>query len=456
MAQPTNYQKTRNFTDWQAANPNTVFTGADMDQEFDNIEVTLDETLNNLAIIQRDDGELRNESVHPDAFNAAALALIAADWTPRGDWVTATAYAVGDLVEETSASYVCSTAHTSGTFATDHTAGKWVVLSQFLTVGVDVQAYDAELASIAGLVSAADRLPYFTGLGTAALATFTAVARTLIAQATQALMRTTGLGATATVDALITAASAAAARTTLGVSADSALMHLAGNERITDSKTFQEKLNAAETIGGTANAITATFNPAITALVDKMRVNVRATAANTGAATFVPDGLGVVAIKKIDSVSAGLVPLKAGDIQGAEHNLDLVYSAGATAWVLLNPANKTFELILPLSSSGYTADSKVAHAHGLGVIPPAWSVTLRCSTANFGYAAGDETHFATRVSVNTFEHVAGYVNATNIGFVLGSAIYIPDNTGGSRGEGIALATINSANWSVVYRARTTF
>lgn len=61
-------------------------------------------------------------------------------------------------------------------------------------VNANSQPLDGNLTAIAGLTSAADKLPYFTGSETASLADLTSVARTLLAQATQALMRTTGLG----------------------------------------------------------------------------------------------------------------------------------------------------------------------------------------------------------------------------------------------------------------------
>jgi hypothetical protein len=134
-----------------------------------------------------------------------------------------------------------------------------------LAIGTDVQAYDADLAALAGLSTAANKLPYFTGSGAAALADFTSFARTLVDDGSAGAMLTT-LGVSSFIQTLLDDADAATARTTLGLvigtnvqAQDAELGALAGITSASDSLPY---------FTGSGTAALATFTSFGRSLVD--------------------------------------------------------------------------------------------------------------------------------------------------------------------------------------------
>jgi hypothetical protein len=87
--------------------------------------------------------------VVPDTVTDATLYVAHIETPPvfsSTAWVTSTAYVVGDVRLQGNDCYYCATAHTSGTFATDLAANKWVILKipGFLNIPIRqavVQAY---------------------------------------------------------------------------------------------------------------------------------------------------------------------------------------------------------------------------------------------------------------------------------------------------------------------------
>jgi hypothetical protein len=96
--------------------------------------------------------------------------------------------------------------------------------------------------------------------------------------------------------------------------------------------------------GGSANAITATYSPAVTALSDSTVLLVKAASFNTGATTFSPNGLTAKPI-----VGVGHAALAGGEIV-ANGDVCLQYnsSIGGGSWVLISSSGGT----IPVPTAG--------------------------------------------------------------------------------------------------------
>lgn len=109
MAQPTPYNRAYSFTAYQQATPTTPLPGDKVDLELNGVKITLDQLLANLALIQRDDGALKNGVVTKESL-ASSLSI---GFTFRGIWAAGVNYIVGDGVSKGSKFYICQVANTS-------------------------------------------------------------------------------------------------------------------------------------------------------------------------------------------------------------------------------------------------------------------------------------------------------------------------------------------------------
>jgi hypothetical protein len=97
------------------------------------------------------------------------------------------------------------------------------------------------------------------------------------------------------------------------------------------------------------------------------------------------------------------------------------------------------------------AGAVLTFTHGLGAKPTRWLVTLVCTTANVGYAVGDELELPA-MDITSGGYVSNgttFVNATTIKIAKSSIADWTVTTGTGGGAG---AAITNASWRIVARA----
>ena len=233
MPYPSAPEILTSYTAQEQALGDGTLPGQELDVDLAAIRASITSVIEFMKEFTRSDGQLANGSVTSDTL--ASSLIIGFD--PPAPWETATDYTTRSTVFEGFGFYLALQAHTSTDFATDLASGRWVLLADLTPPGGALiasnslsdlpnvpnarsnlglgtmatansgtgaaqhrtnqqndavfQPLNANLTAEAGLAGVADRVSYFTGAGSKALATFTAAGRALVDDVDAAAQRTT-------------------------------------------------------------------------------------------------------------------------------------------------------------------------------------------------------------------------------------------------------------------------
>jgi hypothetical protein len=133
MADPTKYDPSYNFSNYQASNPATPLPGSQVDIQFQALKTTTDETIEALKNIRRSDGALKNGIVTADSL-ASSLSI---GFTLRGNWVVDTVYMAGDGVVYGDVFYKARVAHTATNLnRPDLDPDTWTYLASIASISI--------------------------------------------------------------------------------------------------------------------------------------------------------------------------------------------------------------------------------------------------------------------------------------------------------------------------------
>ncbi|SHH20938.1 hypothetical protein [Bradyrhizobium erythrophlei] len=139
MPYPSLYSITYSYMGFQQSQGNNAFPGTQIDADLDGLAASVTNLSAFMKTAIRSDGQLNNGLV---TFDTLSPSVQTAGLAPANAWMTATLYLLNASTIQAGTLYRSTVDHTSGVFATDLAAGKWVfvaALTAAFTPGANLQ-----------------------------------------------------------------------------------------------------------------------------------------------------------------------------------------------------------------------------------------------------------------------------------------------------------------------------